>query len=128
MGRASLLLCLVVVMGCNPTPGTGHEGSSTRGPSTSPARLDPEKVPADLRPLVPLAQEWGIGDDLDRGVKIEQASPTERERLREAVAPHQERITAWLATVPADRMSDEAAAFMYLQLAIEEIPDAESPR
>lgn len=33
-----------------------------------------------------------------------------------------DRITAWLDSFRGNPMSDEAAAFMYLQLAIEEMP------
>jgi hypothetical protein len=59
------------------------------------SQLDPGKVPADLRDLLPLAQRWGIGDDVDR---------------------------AWLDTFKPGTMTDEAAAFMYAQLAIEDMP------
>ncbi len=59
---------------------------------------------------------------MERADYVEQATAADREALREAVRPHQARITAWLDSFGADPMSDEAAAFMYMQLAIEEMP------
>lgn len=90
---------------------------------TSRYRLDPNNVPADLRHLVPLAERWGIGDDVERDEYGRAASPAEREALREAVVPLYPRITAWLDSFGDAPMPDEAAAFMYMQLAIEEMPD-----
>lgn len=57
-----------------------------------------------------------------RGAKVSQATPEERARVRTAVAPFQDRITGWLNSFASNLMPDEAAAFMYLQLAIEEMP------
>jgi hypothetical protein len=88
-------------------------------------RLEVSKVPEDLRPLVPIVQEWGIGDDVDRGHKVDGATPEERQGLRQALTPHQARITAWLNSFGQGVMPAEAAAFMYTQLALEEIDAAE---
>ena len=85
--------------------------------------LDTMQVPADLRHLAPLAEEWGIGDDVDRGAKVDASSAAERDALRTALAPHHARITAWLDSfAQGTPMPDEAAAFMYMQLALEEMP------
>jgi hypothetical protein len=62
------------------------------------------------------------GDDVDRAEKVEKASDAERAELKAAFGPRQERITAWLDTFKPGTMTDEAAAFMYAQLAIEEMP------
>ncbi len=83
--------------------------------------IDPTKVPDDLRSLVSIVQEWGIGDDVDRGRKVDAASPDERARLRQALTPYHTRITAWLDSFGATSLSEEAAAFMYAQLALDEI-------
>jgi hypothetical protein len=120
---ALLSSSMVLVFGagaCGP-PREASDAAEARQASAV-ARLDAGKVPEELRALVPLAQEWGIGDDVERGVKVDRARPEERERVRAAVAPHQRRITAWLDSFGKNPMSDEAAAFMYLQLAIEEMP------
>ena len=84
--------------------------------------LDSSKVPADLRDLIPLAQHWGIGDDVIRNDVIAKSTPEERQTLRQSLAPRGARITAWLDSFPPNGLSDEAAAFMYMQLALEELP------
>ena len=97
---------------------------SSIGVNGARATLDTTKIPEDLRHLAPLAQEWGIGDDVDRGDKVDASTPAERETLRQAVGPHHARITAWLDSFgDGASMTDEAAAFMYMQLALEEMPD-----
>ena len=116
---SALLISFVVLAGCSRE--TGSAGGGTASAAAVP-RLDPARVPAELRGLVPLAQEWGIGDDVERGLRVERATSEERARVRAAVAPFQARITAWLNAFGQDPMPDEAAAFMYLQLAIEEMP------
>ncbi|MDH3497788.1 MAG: hypothetical protein OER21_13590 [Gemmatimonadota bacterium] len=117
LGLASLL----ALAGCG--------GQTDRPADTGqPARagtLDASQVPEALRSLIPIALEWGIGDDVDRNRKVDAASPEARERLRQALAPHQARITAWLDSFGQDPMSDEAAAFMYAQLALDEIDASE---
>jgi len=102
-------------------------GSADSADSAPPARasavpsLDPQSVPADLRPLIPLARLWGIGDDVERLAKVDGATSAERAELRRAVAPHQARITQWLDSFGQGLMSQEAATYMYMQLAIEEM-------
>jgi hypothetical protein len=113
-------LAVLVLSAC-----TGHD--SSRLPKSSDAAaavptLDPAKVPADLRDLIPFAQRWGIGDDVVRAERFQQATETERSELRAAFGPRQARITAWLDSFGQGVMPDEAAAFMYAQLAIEEAP------
>jgi len=49
------------------------------------------------------------------------ATPAQRAALRGAVAPHQTRITQWLDSFGQGLMPQEAATFMYMQLAIEEM-------
>ncbi len=102
-------------------PGSSREPASSKdAPAVS--QLDPDKVPEDLRDLVPLAQRWGIGDDVARPERVQRATEAERSELRSAFGPRQARITAWLDSFGQGAMSDEAAAFMYAQLAIEEMP------
>jgi hypothetical protein len=88
---------------------------------TSRYELQPEKVPQHLRHLIPLAEKWGIGDDVERGEFIDQVTAAERQALIQAIAPHQGAITAWLDSFGTAPMTDEAAAFMYTQLAVEEM-------
>lgn len=118
LSRTPLVL-LVLVAGCfGERPGTGNEQEQ---PSTPAQELRTENVPEDLRHLVPLAEKWGIGDDVERAEFIDRASAGDRQALVQAITPHQSRITAWLDSFGMDPMSDEAAAFMYMQLAVEEM-------
>jgi hypothetical protein len=113
------ILALISLSACS-------EREATRDPGSSPAaegvpRLDSAKVPADLRDLVPVAQRWGIGDDVARSERVQKATAAERSELRAAFGPRQARITAWLDSFGQGAMPEEAAAFMYTQLAIEEM-------
>ena len=118
------LLALFVLIGCTAFVGCSSESAADRsaaGSADTPVRLNPELVPPDLRHLTGLAEKWGIGDDVDRIAKVDAATPAEREELRRAIAPHHPRITEWLNSFGEGGMSDEAAAFMYTQLALEEM-------
>ena len=110
-----IMLCAALVA-CGQTEGTAGGGSES--PSL---QLDASKVPEDLRSLVPLAERWGIGDDVDRNAKVDKATDAERAELKNAIDPVSTRITAWLDSFPSGAMTDEAAAFMYMQLALEEM-------
>jgi hypothetical protein len=113
-------LLLTSLSACGEREAIREPASSS--PSQATAPLDTDKVPADLRDLVPLAQRWGIGDDVARSERIQKATVAERSELRAAFGPRQARITQWLDSFGQGPMSDEAAAFMYAQLAIEEMP------
>lgn len=118
------LFALFVLLGCTAFAGCSPESASDRpaaGSAAAPVRLNPEQVPADLRHLTGLAEKWGIGDDVDRIAKVDAATPAERQELSRAIAPHHSRITAWLNSFGEGEMSDEAAAFMYTQLALDEM-------
>lgn len=116
---------LFVLLASASLGGCGSENAGDRPAAVSSAvaqRLNPEQVPEDLRHLVPLAEKWGIGDDVDRNAKVESSTPAEREELRAAITPLDSRIQAWLDSFGKDLMTDEAAAFMYMLIAIEEMP------
>ncbi|MEG2802986.1 hypothetical protein [Stenotrophomonas sp.] len=84
--------------------------------------LDPAKVPVALRALVPLAAYWGICDDAIREEMQEAESQADKQAMADAVNPHNAAITAWLDSWPPGQvMSDEAAAFMYMQLGLTEL-------
>jgi hypothetical protein len=84
-------------------------------------RLDSGKVPADLQDLIPYAEKWGIGGDISRSDFQGKAADSEKQALQAALKGRNARITAWLDEQSADGMSEEAAAFMYMQLALDEM-------
>ena len=47
-----------------------------------PPYLDPEKVPEQLRDLIPLATKWGIGDDIIRNDFEQKVSEDEKQQLK----------------------------------------------
>ncbi len=114
-------LALAIGLGCFATLACGSPEGSKAGGEAPPQQLDAAKVPEDLRPLVSLAERWGIGDDVDRNAKVDRATPEERTELKSALGPLDSRITEWLNSFGQGAMSDEAAAFMYMQLALEEM-------
>src|SRR5438034_834269 len=61
-------------------------------------RLDPAVVPGHLRDLIPLAEKWGIEDDIIRFDFEEKSSASERDELVRTVAPRLADIDAWLQT------------------------------
>lgn len=124
MTRPALLAMLLgsALGGCGPSPDPDRSSGDPPSMRASPdPPFESQAVPLDLRHLVPLAQEWGIGDDVERLAKVDSATPAQRAQLRQAVAPHQARITEWLDSFGQREMSSEAARFMYMQLAIEEM-------
>lgn len=124
MTRVALLAMLLggAVGGCGRSPDSDRPSGEPPSMRASPdPPLDSQAVPPDLRHLIPLAHEWGIGDDAERLAKVDRATPAQRAELRRAVAPHQSRITQWLDSFGQREMSQEAATFMYMQLAIEEM-------
>lgn len=85
-------------------------------------RLDATKVPDDLVDLIPFAEKWGIGDDLIRDDFQSTATKAEKQALADALRGRNARITEWLDAQPKGApMTDEAAAFMYMQLGLDEM-------
>ena len=86
-------------------------------------RIDSRRVPEELRPLVHLAQKWGVPDDAHRGLLIDQASHVERKQMRKALPVQvRRRINEWLDSFSdASTMTMEASHFMYLLEAYEEM-------
>jgi hypothetical protein len=84
-------------------------------------RLDPALVPPHLRALIPLAEKWGIGDDGIRLQLIENASNSEKRALHDSLYETFEQISDWLNSFSGRPLSDEAAAFMYMQSALDEM-------
>ena len=62
------------------------------------ADFDESRVPAGLRPLVPLARQLGVGDDACRGWFVQKLPARERRVAKAAIAEHADAIDAWVAT------------------------------
>ncbi len=82
-------------------------------------RLDPANVPVALRHLIPLAEFFGISDDLIRLDVVDKTPPDEVERMRREVEPHDAAFDEWLAGPEADSRtpSPEYLAFTCLRMA-----------
>ncbi|MHC4637618.1 MAG: hypothetical protein ACYTBV_08970 [Planctomycetota bacterium] len=88
-----------------------------------PKKIDARKVPRELRSLIPVALEWGIGDDAARGSFVDRASTEQKRQLRRMLSiKARRRINDWLDLFADGAvMTDEAACFMYLLEAYEEV-------
>ena len=85
-------------------------------------RFDPSKVPASIKSLAAAASRYGIGDDPCRALIMKKIPRKTRERLIEQADRLAEETDKWLDSFGSgDKMTTEAAAFMYLLEGIEEI-------
>lgn len=61
-----------------------------------PQKLNEQIVPLPLRPLIPLAEFWGIPDDIVRVELIENAGESGVKELRQLLRPFIKVLEAWL--------------------------------
>src|SRR5579871_167714 len=71
-------------------------------------QLNPELVPISLRALIPLAEKWGISDDLLRADKLRKSSPDEIAELKRIIAEYDDLFDAWLAGPEAQSRTPSA--------------------
>jgi hypothetical protein len=85
--------------------------------------LDPQKVPENLRHLIPYAELWGVGDDLIREDLLQSASPEALEDLQRVVQEHDDLLDDWLAGPEAESAepSEEYLAFTTMRMAADGI-------
>jgi len=87
--------------------------------------IDPKSVPESLRDLIPVAEKWGIGDDIIRCDVVDRATEEERREFQDAVRGRMDEVTAWLGyfdfSCEEKVMSDDVAAFMFMQTALDEM-------
>jgi hypothetical protein len=88
--------------------------------SAALAGFDESRVPAELRPLVPVAHQVGVGDDACRGWFIRRLSARDRRAAKALITEHSAAIDRWLATCDQP-FEGEAAAFFWLRAAGEEL-------
>ncbi|HUE71933.1 MAG TPA: hypothetical protein VMP01_13690, partial [Pirellulaceae bacterium] len=82
-------------------------------------QLDPSKVPPSLHELVPLAERFGISDDLIREDVLRRSTGAELEAMKQAVSSREEALDVWLAGLESNgpTFSDEYIAFSCLRIA-----------
>ena len=81
--------------------------------------LDSANVPEALRHLIPLAERFGISDDLIRADFVGKVDPTELAALRQVVEEYAGPLDDWLAGPKADgpRFTAEYIAFTCMRMA-----------
>lgn len=87
-------------------------------------KLNLNEVPTKLRPLIPLAEYWGVNDDIIRYDLIKQSSIESLVELVETIGKPQieDELDKWLAGPEADReeLSIAYITFTAMRLAAEE--------
>ena len=84
---------------------------------------DRSRVPTQLRSLIPLLHEWAIMDDVDRSLKVEDATTEKLQDLVDRVdAADQDVLYGWLSGPEARSLepSAEYMAFTSLTMAADE--------
>lgn len=86
-------------------------------------RLDPLRVPEQLRYLIPYAQIWGVADDTLRSVMLTRASYESRADLKRVVYAADDLLDDWLAGPEADEASpsNEYIAFSAMRMAADSV-------
>lgn len=81
--------------------------------------LDPNKVPFGLRELIPLAERFGVSDDLIRVDVLAKTPAQDVSLMKAAVQNHRKSLNEWLAGPESDgpNFSDEYIAFTCLKMA-----------
>jgi hypothetical protein len=82
--------------------------------------LDEKKVPPALRSLIPYAEIWGVGDDIDRCLLVERAPPPAKADLLALIGEFNPQFDEWLAGPEADspfNLSAEYVAFSNMRMA-----------
>lgn len=87
--------------------------------------IDPSRVPEHLRDLIPMAEKWGVGDDIIRDDMEQKASEEEKNEFKNALRGRTAQVTAWLDSFDDDPdsaslMTEEAGHFMYMLEALDE--------
>ena len=58
-------------------------------------RIDPAQIPVEFHPLLSLAKEWSISDDVELDAYIEAASEDKKKELVDAFSPHFDGLWKW---------------------------------
>jgi hypothetical protein len=80
--------------------------------------LDPRHVPPSLRALLPLAQRFGVADDIAREALVRAADPQVVQALVVAVRDNDDALDMWLAGPEATgpEFTEEYVAFSAMRM------------
>jgi hypothetical protein len=73
--------------------------------------IDPGRIPASARHLVPFAARWAIGDDYEREAAVDGATISDLSRLVDAVAAADDDFWDWLSG-PESRSPDPSPEYI----------------
>ena len=65
-------------------------------------KLDPASVPKALRDLIPLAERFGVSDDLKREDLFEKTAESELSKLKRRLEKYEDELDDWLGGSEAD--------------------------
>lgn len=84
-------------------------------------KLDPKRVPEQLRELIPLAEKFGISDDLIREDFFAKTPKSELTKLKRTLSKYDDFLDEWLAGPEADgpSFSDEYIAFSAMRMGVD---------
>ena len=84
-------------------------------------KLTQGNIPENLRDLIPMAEKWGVGDDIIRDDIEEKASDADKQEFKEKLTGRTSDISEWLDSFGQSKMSKEAGHFMYMLSALDEM-------
>ena len=85
-------------------------------------KIDPLKVPENLRDLISMAEKWGVGDDIIRSDIEDKASDMEKITFQKSLKDRTKHINSWLDSYDKNHaMPKEATHFMYMLEALAEM-------
>jgi hypothetical protein len=84
-------------------------------------KLNPKRVPEPLRVLIPLAEKFGISDDLIREDFFDKTPKSELMTLKRTLAEYDDLLDEWLAGPEADgpKFSKEYIAFSAMRMGVD---------
>ncbi|GAA1408193.1 hypothetical protein ACFQZ4_07855 [Catellatospora coxensis] len=82
-------------------------------------RVDPTRVPENVRHLIPLVEKWSVPEDGERSELLKRASDVQLRELADAVTASIDELEDWLCgdEVSSPEPSDEYVAFSCLSMA-----------
>jgi hypothetical protein len=111
------IVAILIFAGCSKS----RAPSSSTSDAYKPPTLNAQRVPDNLRDLLPLAAKWGIDDDDSRSNKIASATEEDKQELQQALKGRTQTINRWFHTFPSDTatkqgMSTEARAYFSMMI------------